>query len=29
MPTGDGVEAILVHNWGRELHEKLAAGQRK
>jgi serine/threonine-protein kinase len=29
MPTGDGVEAILVHNWGRELHEKLAAGERK
>jgi hypothetical protein len=29
MPTGDGAEAILVHNWGRELREKLALGEKK
>jgi serine/threonine-protein kinase len=29
MPTGVGVEAILVHNWGRELRDKLASGAKK
>ncbi len=29
MPTGAGHEAVLVHNWGRELREKLAGGTKK
>jgi serine/threonine-protein kinase len=29
MPTGVGVEAILVHNWGREFRDKLASGATK
>jgi serine/threonine-protein kinase len=29
VPTGAGAEAILVHNWGRELREKLGVGTKK
>ena len=28
-PTGAPSEPILVHNWGRELREKLASGAKK
>jgi hypothetical protein len=29
MPAGPPSEAILVHNWKRELREKLASGAKK